>query len=416
MNLLPLDEFRRIIKYPPYQFWGLDNEDVALGSACNGVVYEHAFLSADVGGRQDIREAIDIAEQKLRAFLGYPVSPKYIEETVTYPSYLDQRLWRQSPVDSTGGWVSVFTPDQLLQAIGIESLTLIGTANVTYSDLFGTGVNDTFTVSIATTETDPAKIAVYFATVDRFDNVEVGERWRVEPLNVSISGGTATITGRAWLLVKPILYQPVKRQNALNPDTSANFVTTLSIYIRTTDPNGTTWETSQGAFVWDSSPGGWWGICCGDGSTDPAAVARSIARVGMKDAAKGIVIPGEAIYNSTTGVWTQAAPPWGSLCRPPQDVVIRYLAGKSLEDGKMDARLANAVAFLAAADLPERICACDNSNRTLYRYQLPMNQTGTQQETFAVTREQLNNPLGNRYGHWLAWNEIKNLRQPRGAS
>lgn len=410
--VLPLDFFRQILGYHPYHFWGLANADVPVNSQCNTIVTEYAYQGENAAGRYEIRQALINAQEKLRAFLQYPIAPQYLEETVTYPAYLDQRLFRDYPVAPSGGWVSVQLPDGYIQSIGVESLSLVGTAALTFSDRYGTGTNDTFTLSIATSETDVSKIAVYFAAADRLDSSAVGAQWRIEPVDISISGGIATITGRAWLLVKPSLYQKFTRVSALNPDTVANFVTTLEVYVRTTEPDGNTVDTSQGAFVWES----WPGECCST-QTDPAGVARSIARVGIRNAAAGIVIPGEAIYNATDDAWYASAPPWSGICRPPQQVTVRYLAGVPLEaNGQVNARFARAVAYLAMAELAERICACDTANRTLYRYQLPLNQTGANQETFAVTREQLNNPLGNRYGHWAAWNEIKTLRLVRGIS
>lgn len=415
-NLLPLDTFRKILKYPPYQFWGMDNAIVKLDSQCNGVVYEYSFQNTGVGGRDDIRQSLILSQEKLRDFLQYPIAPQYREELVAYPSYLDQRLIRYSPQQVGGGWISVFAPDGYIQAMGVEELTLLGDTAVTYSDEFNTGVDDTFTLSIATTETDPDKIAVYFAAADRIDSQPVGDRWRIEPIQVSIAGGTATIIGRAWLLVQPILYESVRRQQPLDPSDPSIFVDTLEVYVRETNPNGDTVATAQGAFLWESFPNyGWWGFCC-QNSSDPAATAQAIARVGIKDSYLGIVIPGEAVYNETTQEWNQTIPPWSGICRPPQQVTVRYLAGKPLTERKMDTRLANAVAFLAMAELPERICACDNANRTLYRYQQQLNQTGSDQNTFAVTREQLNNPFGQRWGDWYAWNEVKSLRLPRGAS
>jgi len=416
-NLLPLDTFRQILKYPPYQFWGLDNADVRLDSQCNGVVYEYTFQSAGVGGRDDIRQALILAQEKLRSYLMYPIAPQYLSETVTYPSFYDERLMRYSPMGADGGWLSVTLPDGYVQAVGVESLTLVGTEDVTYTDQFNTGTYDTFTLTIATDETDPLKLAVYFSATDRFDDLEVGDQWKVEPVQISISGGIATITGRSWILIQPILYEAYNRQNPLDPDTLANYVETLDVYVRTTNPNGTTTDDSQGVFLWDTTPGwDWWGFCCQE-SSDPAAVARALARVGIKNSRLGIVIPGEAVYNESTEEWSATRPPWSGICRPPQDVTVRYLAGYPLSsNGAIDTRLAHAVAYLAMAELPERICACDNANRTLYRYQQEINKTGTDQDTFAVTRAMLNNPLGNKMGHWYAWNDIQDLASPRVVS
>lgn len=414
MNLLPLDTFRSILKYPPFQFWGMDNADVKLGTPCNQVVTEYAFQANNTGGRSDIRDALGVAEEKLRGFLQYPVAPVYTTETQSYAKYLDQRLQRQSPVDPSGGWVSVELPDGYVQALGIESRTLIDTPNVIYSDEFATGVDDTFTVTLATTETDPTKIAVYFQASDRIDSQPVSEEWRIQPVQVSIAAGTVTIIGRSWLMVQPILYQSVKHQSILDPADGSIFVDKVEVYVRTTDPDGQTVDNAQGTFIWNSNPNvGWWGLCCN--STDPAAQAYSVARVGIRNSLTGVVIPGQAVYNSTTQNWHMTLPPWFGLCRPPDKVTVRYLAGYPLSNNQMNSRLANAVAYLAMADLPERICACDVANRTLYRFQQPLNQTGADQETFATTREMLNNPFGNRYGHWMAWNEVKTLRLVRGA-
>lgn len=415
--LLSLDAFRQIIGYNPYHFWGLANSLVPVNTQCNTVVTQYGYQSAQAAGRFEISQAIIKAQETLRGYLQYPVAPTYIETIVPYTKFLDQRIVRTWPADPTGGWVSVQAPDGKIEAMGIESLTLLDTVAVTYSDVYSSGLNDTFTVSVATTETDANKLAVYFSQADRLDNEAVGAAWRIEPVNVSADGTTAVITGRAWLLVKPSKYQKFTNMGPLNPSDSSNFVTTLEIYLRETDPDGVTDDTAMGTFVWDSIPNlGWWGFCC-QNSTDPAAIAQSIARVGIRNNELGIVFPGQAIYNTTSQTWVMTVPPWWNLCHPPDKVKLRYLAGYPLEaNGQMNSRLARAVAYLAMAELAERICACDAANRVIYRHQLPLNQTGADQETFATTRQMLENPFGNRYGSWAAWNEIKQLRLVRGTS
>lgn len=414
--LLPLDTFRQAISFAPYAFWGLAGAEVPINSQCNTAVFEYAYQGSALAGRSEIREALYNAEARLRTLLGFPVAPTYLEETVKYPAYFDQRMTRMTPIDPTGGWVSVQLPDSYVQAVGVESLTLIEETPVTYSDEFNTGVNDTFTLSFATDETDPAKIAIYFAEADRFDDTETSERWRIEPVDIAIDSGTCTVTGRAYLLVKPILYQGFTIARTLDPSIDSNFVLTLAAYTRTTDPNGTTVDDAQGTFIWDSVPSfNWWGWCCAI-PNDPAAVAKAIARVGIRNASNGIVIPGEAVYNTDTQEWHQTIPPWYGICHPPVEVTVRYVAGYPLTpQGKMDPRLARAVSYLAMAELPDRICACEAANRALWYYQQDMNRVGNNQaEQFATTRQMLNNPLGNRRGHWYAWNEVQMLRQVRG--
>src|SRR6185369_16921871 len=99
-------------------------------------------------------------------------------------------------------------------------------------------------------------------------------------------------------------------------------------------------------------------------------------------------------------------------------VTVRYLAGFPLaSDGQMQEPYRTMVARLAAAELARPICACDEANRELYRWQFDLARTaGSGDEAYgAVSAEDLNNPFGTRRGHVYAWKQVKNLRQLRGA-
>lgn len=418
--VLPLDEFRRIVGYHPFHFWGLANSGMPVTSACNTILAEHSYQSANMAGRDEIRDALLTAEQRLTSELEYCVAPRYIEYTIPYPLYYDMSRTRILPFNAQGLWVGVLFPEGYVQAIGVEALTLLDTVAVTYSAQAGAGVNDTFTISVNTTETDPNKIAVYFASADRLDNELAGERWRIQPLNISISGGVATIKGRAWLLVKPILYEGYTQAETLDPSDSSNFVTTLEVYIRTTNPDGTTVSTSQGRFNWETLPYPAWASCCNvsnPSATDPASTAYAIARVGIRDMVNGILIPGQALFNESTDSWYSNYPVWGDICRPPQSVTIRAYAGYPLEaNGRMNERFQRMVAYMALAELAERMCSDGIPNKTIFRYQEEMTKSGTPGEQFAITRAIINNPFGNRRGHWYAWNECQDLKLHRGAS
>lgn len=412
MNLLPLEQFRRHFSFHPFHFWQLaDTNLVPVTTACDTVVYEYAWQGLDAAGRSEIREAIEEAEQKLRRYLGYRVAPQYTEATVAYPAYTDHRLWNFSEADGNGRWIGMRLPEGEIRAIGVESLTAIGTANVAATDEDGDGLDDTFTLTIATTETDSDKIAVYFAAADRLDNQAAGERWRIQPVQVSISGGTATIIGRYWLLVKPILYEGVSKRS-LDPTDASSFVTTLEVKIRTTDPTGTTTDDSQAVLIWETAPYPYWwggGGCCGSNpgndSRDPAATAQAVARVGIRDAKNGIVTVGAAAYNATDGVWY--AIDW-SICRPPDRVKIRYLAGLELEDGQMQPLWQDVVAMMAAAQMNRPICACDTANRKLYDAQFDLARAaGANDEQYSIAPEDLANPFGTRRGQVRAYQLVR---------
>lgn len=426
--LLPLETFRSVLGFNPFHFWGLANLDVPITASCPTLLKESAWQGTDAAGRQEIREAIESAENLLAGYLGYNVAPKYTEVTVPWPRYFDNSRSRFATIDATGRWIAPRIPDSgYVQALGVESLTLIGNVTVAgldlvFTDADGDGLADTFTATIATTETDPDKIAIYFVAADRLDSEPVGARWRIEPVSVSITAGTATIIGRIWTTVRPILYQGVNPQ-PLDPGNltiTGPYAQSLGVYVRTTDPNGITITDSQAVLIWESTPcHGWWCGCgCQDVTynpagaiNDPAATASAVARGTIRDARTGLVGIGEAVYDATAGLWN--AMPWGNCAGEPDRVTVRLLSGYPLDSAnQMSATYKTAVARLAMAELGRPVCACDTANRELHRWQFDAAKSGGDNgEQYAfMTREMLNNPLGTRRGAIFAWQQVRNLR------
>jgi hypothetical protein len=421
-NLLPLESFRRLLGYNPWHFWGMAHSTkVPLSNNCSTLVREYAWQSVDAIGRAEIRAAIARAEEKLTEHAQFAPAPHYVSETVSYPRYYDRRRWISAPIDADGRWQSIKLGEGYIQALGIEAHTLIGTVAVTRSDVDGDGLDDTFvTAATATTVTDTNQIAVYFNATDRFTGESVGTRWRIDPVQVSISGGNVTIKGKAWQLVKPILYEGYPNDDnnlQLDPTDSSTYATTVDIYRRYTNADGTTNETAQGLLTWETLPSGGIGLCCGsatDSSTDPGAIATAIARVGIRDAVHGVVMPGASSYDATSGTWAGIS--WAS-CHPPDRVLIRYLAGFPLTtSGEMDQRWQQIVARLAMAELTSPICSCDKANHQLAYWQTDLARTGgnNDDQYGAVSQTDLNNPFGTRRGHVQAWRWVLNNYQARG--
>lgn len=430
MNLLPLDTWRSIISFHPTHFWGVagtGTEALAVDTGCESIVRQYAWQNSDAVGRAEIAEAIETAESRLREYLGYSVAPRYTTEMVSWPQYLDLSLslWGASGADDRR--LSVQLSEGYIQAVGVEQLTVIQAAvAVVYSDSDGDGIDDLFTVTAVASAglTDSKEVALYFATADRFNGADftdvVGDRWRIQPVTVVLSGGNVVIKGAKWLLVKPQKYEGFTNvgPNGLEATTAANFATTVDLYRRTTNADGATTDTSQAVIIWETPPGDG---CCGDtaysgSSNDPAAVANAVARVGLRNARLGLVLPAESTYDSTTGIWSSLD--W-SICRPPDRVLVRYLAGYPLDSsGQMDQKWRVIVARLAAAELARPICGCSDANRALAYWQFDMARTsGANDEAYgAVSATDLDNPLGTRRGAVYAWRQIHHLRQLRGVS
>jgi len=424
MPLLPLDIWRAEIGFNPWLFWGLaDGTIVKNDSKCSGLVREYSWQGTDAAGRDDLRRAIERAEDTLFKYLGFRVAPEYVTTQLPWPRFNDASMVRYRDTDATGRRVALLAPEFYVQAMGIEQLTLIGSATVgggtlVYSDAFGTGFNDTFTITLPTTVTDVGEIAVYFSVADRFDDLAVGDRWRIEPLQISIAGGFVTIVGRRWLVVRPILYQ-APSLNALNPTIAGNFVTSLDVYAHTTNGDGLTTTTCQATLQYESSDCGGWGagFCIGPaaGSTDPGTVAEAIGRAGIRDKRLGLIDPAPAVFNTTTGLW-QSAFTCGGCYAEPDRVILRYLAGDALENGVMAKKWQQTTTMLAAAELKRRICACRDVNERIHDLQLDLSLQSTQTERYQRTNEDMNCPFGTRLGHISAWKKANDYILRRGYS
>lgn len=423
---LPLDTFRAVLGLPPWPFWGFgqpagQNAIVPINSKCSTLTFEYSWQGSDAAGRSDIRDAIEEAEELFRTYVGYRALPTYVDyATVDWPRYYDADQVRYRDLDATGRRIAVQAPEGYIQAMGVESLALIGTATVAggtliYSAQFHPTLQDTFTITLPTTVTDPDEIAVYFSVGDRFDDTAVGARWRIEPVQVSISGGNVTIVGRKWLVARPILYEnPVATM--LDPTNAANFVTSLDVYRRTTNGNGTSVTTAQATLVYETNDcGACWGLCCcgssGTTSSDPGTTGEVIARAGIRDAELGLVTPGAAVYDGTQ--WLSSWCCSASYCDPDR-VKLRYLAGYPLQSGQIARRFRDPLVFLAAAELKRRVCACREQNERLHDLQLDLTLESTEVERYAVPQSRLENPFGFRLGHVKAWLAIKNLILRRG--
>ena len=424
-NLLSLEEWRERMQINPWLFWGLSNSRVPPLNDCQ-ILQEYGWQMSDRTGREQVRQAIVEAERKLKSYLGFEVAPRYQEAEIAYPRPNDQSLWYGSGAsDSTARRLSVQLPDGYVQALGVESLTLrdtpsVGAGTMVYSDQDGDGLLDTLTITATVPAgTSADSLAVYVPAADRLDGEGRSERYRLRPIRASVSNVTATIIVRSWLCVRPILYQGYTGSTqGINPDTTSNYLQSCEVCTRTTNGDGTTTATAQGVFTWETLPWPAWASCCDaapyipDSSTDPAAIGQAIARVGLRDARHGLVTPGQAVYNSTTGLWGGVV--WFG-CRQPDRVTVRYLAGVPLESGRVAAQWADVVAGFAAAELQRGVCSCDAANAQLYYLQTDLARTGGNagDQYSAVSAQDLNSPFGTRRGHVRAWRAVRHLRQLR---
>lgn len=420
--LMPLDELREFMSYNPYHWWGFSTPDSLARfqspqfnqnptkNNCNILLSEYSYQYAQNTSRATIRDAIYRAEKKLGDYLGFDVAPRFHEEVQPYPRLADH-LTRIRPIASDGRTVALQLSHGKIQQIGVEQLDLIE-ANVALTRVNAIKPNDRFSLTVAVpVDTDPNEIAVYFSATER--NGAVSERWRIEPVTISVTGGAATITGGLWLIGRPELYETFTLpQNGIDPSNLANFAATLDIYRRWCNPSGTTLETAGAVLAWETRPYPAW--CYAPAglpySRDPAAVGLAVGRSGIRDAENALVTPADAIYDATADPpqWHfQAFHGW----REPDHVRIRTLAGVPLQGGRMDRFWRDLVCILAIAELAGPICSCRELDPMYSYWQADIAQTSGSVTYQAASPESLRNPFGTRRGAIEAWQKVRDFRR-----
>lgn len=402
-TLLPLDEFRRLMGFNPWHFYQLENQDVPARDSCSPVLFNHAWQSADRVGRTDILEAIKSAETKWTKEAGFAPAPSFRYDLVPFPAFYDPKQLIGG-FDASGGWPGLRLTSGRIEALGVEHLEYVTDATLTFVDRDGDGIKEAFTASFATTETDPRNIAAYFMPSDRFDDVALARRWQVRPLVVSIASGIATITGRAWTVVKPILYEKYN-PIALDPSTTGNFVTQLQIWTRSV------YTGDQGRLYWETVPGS----VCLDNS-DPSGYLYTNARYTIRDAKIGYVAGGSASYNTADAAWSAAVWPANY---PPTHAGVSYYGGfASAANGEMNDDMKRTIARFAVAELARPVCGCHDENREFNHWQIDLSKvSGGDDELFQVSQQDLDNcPWGTRRGQVFAYKMAQTYKRRYGIS
>lgn len=195
---LTLDRYQELLGLPIAAFNGLNKPDEVP-------VYECATIWKQFN-RDNLARYLAIAEEKREQELGYFIAPKYIENEehrLETPLILDKKH---------------------LISIGQKTITVIqDNAPVTYRDGGGNIVDPVVLTIASTVTTDPSEVVVQYH----------GESVPIHPSSIVISGGVIMIFIPRSRLVSPALNDD--REDPLQYDTDANFVTTVDVKCITYD-------------------------------------------------------------------------------------------------------------------------------------------------------------------------------------
>ena len=383
-TLLSLDQWAQVMSFEPFQFNQIGESNGGTGlqfardNQCSDVFYQYSYQKQFLS-RTEVASAIAKAEAAIFPILNFYPAPNYVvAEEHNYPN--DYRLNMPDWLTPRGLWKSVGLNSKFFCEIGTISRTAIS-ANQAYvsSDTDGDGVNDTFTITVATTETNPDYIAVYFNASDRQD---LDETWRIRPIHVTISGGNAVITGHLSQLTDPalqLLPDPVPLQVEDTP-----YVSSVDVYQVKPD------TTTIGTAYWNSRADLGW--CYG--ATSAAIDSYEIAL-----RKENYIRP--IIYTAPT------------LGRAPDRVEINYLSGIPLRNGKVQAPYAQMIAYLATSYLPAMACGCDRVEQILRYWSATPNNEET--GNFPITTRQVEElGLPPTRGGFYAFSQMELVNQTIG--
>lgn len=350
--------------------------------------------------REAVAQAIQDAERQIMGLTNYPLAPMWIADervrTVRPAISEDINLWGLNP---RGQRSAVQLSNGYYISGGIEAKTLIEAgAAVTYTDPDGDGYPELATITVNTTVSDPAEIAVYFP-----GESAAGE-WEVRPLrSVTIGAGVATITCFRQQIPLPELWEAFAPE-AIDGDDNANFLTTVDVYRHWNDPQ------QQVQLMW--SPDGWEGCSlCGDAGCATCQAGVQWGCLLGKDYRNGIVHYQPAAWDPEEGAFTsQSLAVW----RQPDRLRLWYYAG--WQDTKlryptlqMDPYWERAVAYYSLCLLDREICGCTNLKELVRHWtqDLALNVSDPAgSNSYQTGTELLNNPFGTMRGALYAYQRV----------
>ena len=388
---LPLDDFAKIIGLSPLSFNQLHSNTLQLNNVCGDTFFQSSWQHSDRIGRDDIAMAIQQAEQEISREAGFNLMPDWtIDERLTYPRPALPELYNIYGVGPRWQMKSVEALRGNLISGGIKAKALIQAgAAIVRSDTDTDGYQETCTVIVAVSITDTNEIRAYYPAKSGDDG------WEIKPITVSISGGNATITFKAWQVVAANKMDALDA-DVLDADAAASYETTVDIYRVYNDPS------TQVQFLWENESD-----CCG--TCDACTLGTQSGCFILRDPRLGFVVPSPATWDASASEFVSAS--W-SACREPDQLRLWYLSGyRDQSLSRPYAELSNywkyAIAYFACSKFERPVCGCSNVNQFIEKWRRDAAYSNDVEGGFTVTAEIASNRLGTSAGALYAWRQIQ---------
>jgi len=387
---LPLDEFAQLMGFNPLGFNQLTSSSLFPNNTCGETTFQYAYQHSDRVGREDMALVLQQAEYEIAREIGFNLMPDWtLNERLQYPRPSFPEAYNLIGVNPRWQLKSVEASKGHVISGGIRAKTLLEAgAAVVRTDADGDGFTETCTVIVAITTTDLSEVRVFYNTKSGADE------WEVRPIKVAISGGFATITFKAWQIVKWEKMEELDA-DALDAHTAGNFETTVDVYRVWNNP------ATQAQLLWENYPN-----CCG--TCQACTIGTQDACFHLRDERLGILVPAPATWDATDEEFDTAE--W-SACREPDQIRLWYYSGYRDENllrpyAEMSPRFKFAVAVFAASKFERPVCGCSNVNQFIEKWRRDGAYSSMNEGGFTMTSEQASNRLGTSMGALYAWRVI----------
>lgn len=370
LTLLPLDYFRRMLGVDPYHFWQFEHPDHPL-STCTSIYTHEKWQSGNVA-RLDMLTAIMEAERNLAEVIRYWPAPRYVyreKRALQHPQTLSSRSSRP---------LTLHTEFIKIQDVGTQQWDLIESIVLVY--------DATDNVSFTVTVPDDA-------TADEIYVTYSSSRIRIRPITVTLSGTTATITIKKWLLGKRELWHSGDNISASVIDNYEGQVDVYHVWLSKTEQVLVYYEPTDGRVVCEDPTDT---LC--EGSTQNACAMQGNYDLGV--IAYQLASYADGAYSAV------------STTRYPDSAYISYISGANTQGDRYMSRFwQRIVAHYAVALLDLPLCSCSDVRDAYNYWQEDFGQTqGMAGRSATYSQSALENPLGSlRRGAVDAWNTIRRM-------
>lgn len=422
VTLLPLDRYAELLGLDPLHFAGGYSTVRPINTACHDVWAQYDWQNAGQASREEIARRIAEAEREIAQTLGYWPAPRWIvDERQPFPQMQrpdiagDGMRQRQTIIQSTTAVQRRKTAKVkwgYIQYGGQRAADLLDPDPVGYTleDADGDGFDELakFTITGVSATLNLCQVEAYFKVYDALDadntradpsSSGADERWRVWPVDATLSGTTLTVRIKRWYLFKPQLQEAMDWDDAgINADLATAYVDKLLFYRVYNDPE------TQVSFLWGEDA-----EACAE---EACAWATQSGCMRVTNKRVGLIVPQPATYADdafTTAVWGQ--------CVEPDMMRLWYRAGWLAETAygctELEHDWAWTIAMLATARLMWPICTCGQAQTIVKEWR----ENAARQDdkrTFTFPLQDLSNPFGTKVGEIMAWKRTNRVGHRKG--